>query len=155
MKVKKLLLVGIPLCALICAGAGLVLTGIVKLPFLKKAPPKGAAAVKPKPKPKKPPAKKAAIPPPRKVTVKQKPAPTSDPTKGARKVAKLWNEMETKKLQELTTDWREPELARVLALMDTGKVAELLAEMPPKRASALTRAIQREASRLPVVPTGS
>jgi hypothetical protein len=156
MKVKKLLLIGIPLLAVISAVAGLVMMGIIKVPFLKGKPknPKPVAGAK-KPtqtiKPKPPPMPETAKPA---LPAKQSSsAPTSDPAKGVKKVAKLWNEMEVAKLQELTTDWTEPDLARVLAQMETEKVAELLAALPPKRASALTRAIQREASRVPATPT--
>ncbi|MGV3617569.1 MAG: hypothetical protein ACO1SV_19765 [Fimbriimonas sp.] len=158
MKAKKLLLIGIPLLALGCAAAGLIMTGIVKVPFLAKkkeklvpAKPDGKAAATPKPKPKATPPR----PTPPTVAVRQTPAPTSDPAKGVKKVAKLWNEIEIPKLQALTADWNELELARILAQMDTGKVAELLAALPPKRASDLTRAIQREASRLPIPATKS
>lgn len=154
MKLKKILIITVPLALLIAAGAGLVLTGKVNLPFLAKKKPEKkpvagkVAARKPKPTetPKPPPVKKVEP----QVTVKAKPAPTSDPDKGVKKVASLWNQMEVEKLQALTADWKEPELARVLSRMETEKVAELLAALPPARASALTRAIQVEAARLPV-----
>jgi hypothetical protein len=156
MKVKKLLLIGIPLLAVISAVAGLAVMGIIKVPFLKGRP----KDAKPTAGAKKPPQTAKPKPPPTPSTpkptlpAKQTPsASTSDPAKGVKKVAKLWNEMEVAKLQELTADWTEPDLARVLAQMETEKVAELLAALPPKRASALTRAIQREASRVPATPT--
>jgi outer membrane biosynthesis protein TonB len=152
MKLKKVLLITVPLVLLIGTGAGLVFMGVIKVPFLAKKktekPAVAKKADKPKPKetPKPPPAKKPAP----QVTVKAKPVPTSDPDKGVKKVASLWNEMEVEKLQALTADWSEPDLAKVLAKMDVSKVAELLAVLPPTRASALTRAIQTEAARLPI-----
>ena len=74
------------------------------------------------------------------------PTTTVDPEEGAGKLAKLWNEVETPQLLAIAKDWREPDLARVAIKMDAGKVAEMLSAMPPKRASALSREMQRLAS---------
>jgi hypothetical protein len=154
---KVVLFVILPLALLLGGGTAAILLRIVKVPalepYLAKATAKNATPPKEKPTPKSPKpkvAKREPLPPPApRVTVAAKPvAPTTDPAQGVRKVAKLWNELEPEKLQEIVADWKDPELAKVLARMEVEKVAELLSVLPPDRASKLSRAIQSEASKL-------
>ena len=114
-------------------------------PFAKKsakpAPEKPKIATRrPAPKPPEAASRVRVIPPTTKL----------DPAEGAARLAKLWNELESDKLLAIAKDWKDPELARVAARMDPGKVAEILAAMPPRRASSLSREMQRVASVVPV-----
>lgn len=142
-KKGKGLIIGIAvLVVLLLGGGGAGFAMFKKIgPFaVKAAPPK---AEKPKGVAKKAPPK-AVDPPPS--TVREVPPPTIDPEEGATKLAKLWNEVETPKLLAIAKDWKDPELARVATKMDPGKVAEVLGALPPKRASSLSREMQRLAS---------
>lgn len=66
---------------------------------------------------------------------------------GLRTVAKLWNEIEPTKLVEITSTWKDKDLAPILLKMDKSKVSEYLVTLQPARASALTLAIQKEAEK--------
>lgn len=142
----KFVLIGIAVL-LVLAGGGVgfaIMRGLG--PFGKKTV---AAPVATKPKVA---AKRVAPPvaPPTTLVRTLPPTTKVDPDEGAGRLAKLWNEVETPKLLAIAKDWRDPELARVATRMDAGKVAELLSAMPPKRASALSREMQRLASVVPI-----
>ncbi len=147
-KKGKGLIIGLALFGvLLLAGGGVV--GFAKFkglgPFAKKrvvpvaAKPKVAVKRTP-PRPSAPTTVVKTLPPTTKV----------DPEEGAAKLAKLWNGLEAEKLLAIAKNWKDPELARVAAKMDPGKVAEILSEMPAKRASSLSREMQRFASVVPV-----
>lgn len=77
--------------------------------------------------------------------------PLEDPKLGQAKVAALWNEMDEATLEKLIADWKDDDLAPILAAMSGEKVTKLItriAQSNPKRASSLTRAIQAEASKI-------
>lgn len=86
--------------------------------------------------------------------VKRKPKPAApeadavitDSSQGAKKLAKVWNEIDTAKLVEIAKKWKDDELAQVLASMDPAKSSALLAQMSADRAATLSAAIQKEAS---------
>jgi flagellar motility protein MotE (MotC chaperone) len=132
---KKVILIVLPLLIIGGSVVGLGMAGVVNIPGL--TPKKQAAA----------PVVEAKKPEPKKeVAKKPKEAPkakSGDPAKGQEAVAKLWNEMEMKSLLPITEKWKDAELAPILAKMDNEKVVELLSGMKPKRAVALTRAIQK------------
>jgi hypothetical protein len=92
---------------------------------------------------------------PPKPVKKPKPAPVVsvsniDPEAGHKKVAKLWNEMTPETLMPIVAKgWKDGELAQILVKMDSSKVAQLLTALPADRASKLTKAIQKESSKLP------
>jgi len=65
-----------------------------------------------------------------------------NPLKGAKKLAKLWNELPSGKLAEISKGWKVDDLALVLANMDAQKVAEFLSSIDAKRASELSMQIQ-------------
>ena len=72
-----------------------------------------------------------------------------DPTQGAKKLAKVWNAVDTKKLIEITKDWKDEELAPVMYSMDVSKVADFLAklaEQDAKRSSELSKSLRSFAS---------
>lgn len=155
---KKVLLITLPIVMLLGGGVAAVFLGLVKIPGVRLPfGPKPAAVANKDPKKDKPkvattkPVPKVTPPvqTPPAVSVRATPVPTTDPSVGVKKVAKLWNELEPDKLQLIIADWKDPDAATVLAKMDPERVADLLAMLPPKRASALSRAIQREASKLP------
>jgi hypothetical protein len=62
-----------------------------------------------------------------KVDVKSK--PLGDEAKGNQKLAELWNSLETEPLLKVVESWDDADLAKVLAVMDTDKVAQLLTSM--------------------------
>lgn len=75
-------------------------------------------------------------------------APATDPVLGEKKIAALWTEIETAQLIKIIADWKDPELATILRRMDPSKTAELLSAIDQKRASALSREIQKQSSKL-------
>ncbi len=77
------------------------------------------------------------------------PKPTIDPEQGAQKLASFWNEVDVKKLEDITKDWKEPDVAKVMAKMDAAKVSEWLSAMPAARASKLSKILQQNASVIP------
>jgi hypothetical protein len=133
---KKVILIVLPLLVIAGAVVGLAMAGVVQIPGLtpkKAAKKKGAEPVvevkKPEPVAKKP---------------KPEPKPKApDRTKGYDAVAILWNEMDIKKLVPLAEKWKDAELAPILARMENDKVVELLTQLKPERAVALTRALQK------------
>ncbi|MBC8064558.1 MAG: hypothetical protein H7Y17_06995 [Chlorobia bacterium] len=148
---KKALLFGLPIL-LLAIGAGLVMTGVVKIPGMgAKAKAKSTQLYEegkdPKVAEKKasPAAQlpKKIVPPPK---VDAEVLVDNKPELGQKKLAKLWNEIETPALKDLTKDWKDAELAPVLMRMDSAKVAELLSTLEPKKASSLSRELQRQAS---------
>lgn len=143
-KKGKLLLIVLPIIALLLIGGGGAGFAYFKKlgPFAKKVTAK--AEEKPKSASKAPLVPPAAEPT---AVVRTLPPTTKmDPEEGAAKLAKLWNEIEAPQLLAISKDWKDPELARVASKMDPAKVAEVLAAMPPKRASSLSREMQRLAS---------
>jgi len=152
---KKVILIIIPI-ALIGVGFGLAKAGIINLPGVSpKAKSKSAGLYKeaedPKVAEKKPGSStstltKKSLPPP---TVKAELVTETKPEVGVKKLAKLWNEMEAPALVSLVKDWKDSELAAVLIKMDGAKVAELLSALEPKRASSLSRELQKQASVIP------
>lgn len=73
-------------------------------------------------------------------------APEPNVEEGAKRIAKLWAQIDTPKLLEMVADWKDPDLARVISYLDSAKAAELLAAMDPKRASRLSREILQHAA---------
>ncbi len=161
---KTGLIIGVVVGLLVLGGGGFVgaaYMGVVKVPGItpknkliaanKLYGEKGAGAAKPGAKPE--PKKVAKLtPPPKPKPVAPKPTHTIEPEMGAQRVADVWSGMESDALVAIVADWRDNDLARVLALMDDQKTGELLAKLEPKRASRLTKALQAESSRVPVEP---
>jgi hypothetical protein len=155
---KKLLLIGLP--ALLVLGGGGVFgaakMGLVQIPGLSPAKKKALAAnqyaadskaAPPHQKQEKPrSAQKADAP------LKKKPLPpTEDAAKGRAKLASLWNEMKVEDLLAITKEWKIEELAAQLEAMDGEVVAKYLsslAKADPKRASSLSKAIQKLAAKV-------
>jgi hypothetical protein len=73
-------------------------------------------------------------------------APKSDPETGNAKLASLWNGLEPDELAKVTANWKLPALAQVMLKMDEDQVTKYLATIDPKRADAVSRAIQIAAS---------
>jgi flagellar motility protein MotE (MotC chaperone) len=111
---------------------------------LTKAP---APVTKPSPAPAPP-----ALPPQNGVTddKKQKDvkkaAPTTDPAKGLQAVATLWNTLEPEKLSLVIQDWKDADVAKVFRKMDPDAVSDVLAALPPKRASKISAMIEMQAA---------
>ncbi|MBX3095680.1 MAG: hypothetical protein KF812_02340, partial [Fimbriimonadaceae bacterium] len=53
----------------------------------------------------------------------------TDPEAGAKKLAKLWNALETSQLLAITKEYKDPELAMVMSKMETEASANLLAAL--------------------------
>ncbi|HWA82950.1 MAG TPA: hypothetical protein VG820_05935 [Fimbriimonadaceae bacterium] len=139
--------------------AGLGFAGIIQIPGItpKKAL-KGAAAMyaqkdgKPVAKKETPPQPPPVDPKPKKTPPKKvaTPAgPKKDPEQGADTLATVWNNIETPELLKIAAKWKDQDFARVLAHMNSDKVAEILqtmAQSDPIRASKLSRVIQDQGS---------
>jgi len=90
--------------------------------------------------------KPPAAPPKLAITTEE---PATDPDAGAKKLAKLWNVMETTTLKEIAPQFKDQELALIVSKMETEKAAALLAVMDPKRAAIISREIQEIGSIIP------
>lgn len=146
----KPLLIVIPI-AIIGSIVGAGMTGVIDIPGL--TPAKKAAKQN-----KKEPPKASASPAPTLDAERSAPADNtprsvakvlSDPQLGNRRLAKLWNEIDTGRLIPILGDWKDRDLALVLAKMDPAKTAEVLAALKPARASKLSRELLRLASLVP------
>lgn len=133
---KKVILIVLPLLIIGGAVVGLGMAGVIQIPGLTPKKAKKKATPEPVVEVKKPElvAKKP------KTEAKPK---SGDPSKGYDAVATLWNEMDVQKLLPLAEKWKDAELAPILARMENDKVVELLTQMKPERAVALTRALQK------------
>lgn len=75
--------------------------------------------------------------------------PKDDPVAGLKTLATLWGEMAIDPLVATTSDWSPESLAPVLLMMEPEKVSKLLAQIAtkdPKRASEISREVQKAAS---------
>jgi hypothetical protein len=161
-KLGLILGVLIPLL-LVGGGAGLVMTGVVKIPGVAVKKPgggqygEGAAdpkvgkdtvaqkeEPKPKPKPRPTPPKPAV-----RVTT-----PKTDPEEGARKLAKVWNNIPPTQLVRIASGYKDDELARVLSVMDAEVVAQILALFEPARAVRVSRELEELGSVVTEDPAG-
>jgi flagellar motility protein MotE (MotC chaperone) len=153
---KKVIIILLPIL-LLGAGAGLALTGVINIPGISpKAKAKATqlyteatdtkvaekklekpAVIVPKKENPKPPKVDASV------LVENK------PEVGQKKLAKLWNEIEAPALISLVKDWKDNEVAGIFMKMDSAKVAEVLGSLDPKRASAISRELQKQASIVP------
>ncbi len=151
---KKILLIVLPILVLVGAFVGLAMAGIIKIPGLtpkKKSPPNLYAQAKESDGSQ----TEVASPPAKQETKKPQTAkvasnePERDPSKGAKKLAQLWNNVSTPKLVELTKGFKDNELAVILNNMDPEKVAELLGQLDSTRSARLSRELQKVASIVP------
>lgn len=152
---KKAVIILLPVI-LLGAGAGLALTGVINIPGISpKAKAKAAQlygeAKDPKVAEKKPEAPKieAVKKDPVKPKVDASILVENKPEVGQKKLAKLWNEIEAPALISMVKDWKDNEVAGIFMKMDSAKVAEVLSSLEPKRASAISRELQKQASIIP------
>lgn len=95
---------------------------------------------------------KPAPPRPKKEVATKPPAepPKPDMDLGAKKLAKIWNEISVDGLMKIIEKWSDEDVARVLAKMDTSKVAQLLASLASskkaERAGKLSELMQLQAA---------
>jgi hypothetical protein len=154
----KIWMILIPI-VLLGIGVGLAMTGIVNIPGISPKSAKVAsdlyASDNDNPVSKTAvvnPTATAAKPPKPKPPTVDPDKPTIDPDKGAKKLAGLWNGIEVAQLVPIVKDWKDEDLVKVLAKMDPDKVAELLSALEPKRASLLSRFVQKLGSIVPPPP---
>ena len=83
------------------------------------------------------------------IVAQSEPEPIVDPEVGAKKLAKVWNEMKPAELVNITVEYQDTELARVLKNMDSSQVAKLLAIMDPKVAARVSKEMEAQGSVLP------
>lgn len=146
---KKVLLIVLPILLIVGVVLGLGFAGIINIPGItkKKKAKAPLVAAKTAPKVAKAEARKAAETPKATKPVSFKVVtPPPDLVQGDRKLAEVWAEMDPTQLAKIIDDWKDQDLARVLVLMDADKVTALLAVMDSKRASLLSREIQKKAS---------
>lgn len=136
---NKTVLIAVPAVLVVGGGAvGAAITGMIEIPGLtpEKQKEKSAALysedredTSSNPVAKKKPLKvEDAIPP--------------DLVKGRKELAKLWNEIESKDLVKIVSEWPDEELAHQLRYLDTDKTAEVLALMKADRAAKLSKTLQ-------------
>lgn len=153
---KKVIIILIPII-LLGAGAGLALTGVINIPGISPKAKAKAAQLYGEAKDPVVAEKKTETPPvvpPKKETPKPPKAEASllvenKPEVGQKKLAKLWNEIEAPALISMVKDWKDNEVAGIFMKMDPAKVAEILGSLEPKRASAISRELQKQASIVP------
>ena len=87
--------------------------------------------------------------PPPATPVVAEPPPT-DPEAGAKKLAKVWNAMETPQLLAISKEFKDADLALVMSKMETEASAALLSALDAKRAAAVSKELQRLGSLVPV-----
>lgn len=153
---KKVIIILFPIL-LLGAGAGLALTGIINIPGISpkakaKATQLYTEAKDTKVAEKKP--EKLPVVAPKKENPKPPKVDASvlvenKPEVGQKKLAKLWNEIEAPALISMVKDWKDDEVAGIFMKMDSAKVAEVLSALEPKRASAISRQLQKLASIVP------
>lgn len=134
---KKLILILLPLLLLggggtfFAASKGMInIPGISPKKLTKKTPPKVDT---------KAPLKKA---PPK----KKEPTPSLDEDQGRAQLASIWADLEADQLAKITGNWTPKDLAPILMKMEKSKVTAFLGELEAKRASDISREIQRIAS---------
>ncbi len=148
---KKVIIILLPILILGTV-AGLAFTGIVNIPGItpkakKKATQLYSETNDPKVAEKKKSTEPKAIPSkPTPPTLTAKVVTETKPEVGEKKLAKLWNEIEAPALIAMVKDWKDEEVAKIFIKMDASKVAEVLGSLEPKRASAISRALQKQAS---------
>lgn len=148
---KKVILIIIPLL-LIGGGATvffLAKSGKLQIPGIT---PKKVAKAKPAAPKIKVVEEEKPTPPPVAKEEPPKPKPTHriDEALGAKKLAKLWNELAPATLLGITKTWKAEELARVVSAMKPDKAAALLGQMDPKQLEAVSREIKRQGSLVPL-----
>jgi hypothetical protein len=82
----------------------------------------------------------------KKVDPPKKEEPKPDLELGAKRLAKLWNEMDVKTLTNIAKTWKDEDLARILSKMDNAKAVELLSALDAARASKISEIIQLQAA---------
>ncbi|MBL8047746.1 MAG: hypothetical protein JNJ45_03595 [Chthonomonas sp.] len=148
---KKVIIIAIPVLLLVAGGAvfGLAKMGKINIPGV--TPKKPVAKTKGPVKPKVEVAKKEEPP---KAVEEPKPAPKPthkiDPEKGAKKLAKYWNEISPASLVGIVKGWKPAEAARVVAAMDPEKASALLSQLDPKTLEIISREIQKQGSLVPI-----
>lgn len=103
------------------------------------ADPAKKVAEKPNPKP----------PEPQKPKPKAPEAPKVDLALGNQKVADVWSAMSTDAILGVIKNWKDEDVAPVLALMEDDKTAEVLSQVTPERASSLSQKLRAFASQVP------
>lgn len=148
---KMALKIGLPILVVVGVVIGLGVAGVIPIPGLSpaKRSAKQAQAAnlyaadtaeeKPAPKP-------SAPPRPKRVAKEPEPPPL-DLDLGAKKLAKLWDEMPLEDLIKVCQRWKDEDLARVLSKMQSEKAASVLAKLGAERAAAISEFIQRQAAR--------
>lgn len=144
---KKILFIVLPILLVGGGVVGAAFMGVINIPGLTPKKKMGAMAYGEK-KDEKPAVEAADETKPTAKKEKPKPKPEqvstnpTDPDAGVKKIAKLWNAMETENLAKLVKDWTDDDLAKVMLFMPNEKVAELLGTLEPARASKISRALK-------------
>jgi hypothetical protein len=125
-------------------GAGMA--GVINIPGL--TPQKKPAAKKepPKAKPAKATPTPTGVAPTAAPKKKAADPPAPDLAAGNRALAQVWTELPAKQVVEITSKWKDPELAEVLAQMDSETAGAILKELSADRASRLSRELRRLAA---------
>lgn len=98
-----------------------------------------------------PSAKPAAKPDPEPLQI-DPPKSLPDLDKGAKTVARIWERIDPEKVVEMASNYKDPQLARILNKMDMKKSAAILGIMDAKRAALLSQEMEKLASLPPPDP---
>ena len=141
----KGLIIGIALVVVILGAVfGLATVGMINIPGVTpKKKPHPTPVAKAKPKPPAQTKKEPEVVPPSDI---EKPLSPDAIKQGAAKLAEVWNEMPTDKLQKVIEKWKPEDLAVILAEMDPTKVADMLGAMKPDVASKVSLELKKIAS---------
>jgi hypothetical protein len=158
---KKIFAIILPILILGGAFVGLAFMGVLKIPGLTpkklmKGKGKGVVAAKAAPA-QAPPvpiaAKQVPIIPAKDLPQQKQPTPKvaaapikTDPDQGAEQLAVVWNKMDAAKFTDMLKDWKDSDVARVFLKMKPDIVAGILAAMDPKRASKVSKLMEKQSS---------
>lgn len=71
-------------------------------------------------------------------------APEIDPLAGEKSLAKIWKGLDAAAIASMISTWKDDQLVRQFAAMPPKQVGEVLALLPPERASKLSLLLQKQ-----------
>lgn len=159
-KKKWPLFVGLGLGIPILLGVGLfgaIKAGVIKSPLVSNTPPAQAETEKPETEPITT-EEETTIPtepefePETEEEEPAEPAPkfVEDPEIGAAEIALIWAGIEPSTIAEMSSAYKDAELARIVSKMNAKKAGAVLSALKPERAAKVSREIEKQASLVPI-----
>ncbi len=156
-KKKWPLFLGLGLGIPVLAGIGLfgaIQGGLIKSPLVSNKPPTQEELDK-KAAEEKPPEETTPQPAPEpepEPEEEPEPAPqyVQDPEVGAEEIALIWSGIEPATIAEMSSAYKDAELARIISKMNAKKAGAVLSALKPERAAKVSREIEKQASLVPI-----